>query len=79
MKPNIFSCIFPKKVSMYKFNNKLLSLFTRETVRSVASITDGATGRQDGYLISSVSENSNVLSVYGYTLDTIAPRISQLR
>ena len=32
--PNIFSLIFPKELSMYKFINKLLSLFTRETVRS---------------------------------------------
>ena len=36
MKPNIFSCIFPKEVSMYKFINKMISLFTRETVRSIA-------------------------------------------
>ena len=36
MKPNIFSCIFPKEVSMYKFINKLISLFTRATVRSIA-------------------------------------------
>ena len=47
--------------------------------RGVASIADGATVRQDGYLIASVSENSNVLSVYGYTrVDTITPHISQL-
>ena len=36
MEPNIFSCIFPKEVSMYKFINKMISLFTRETVRSIA-------------------------------------------
>ena len=36
MKPTIFSCIFPKEVSMYKFINKMISLFTRETVRSIA-------------------------------------------
>ena len=45
----------------------------------VASMTDGTTGRQDGYLISSVSENSNFLSAYRYTLDIITPRIPQLR
>ena len=44
----------------------------------VASMTDGATGRQDGYLISSDSENTNFLSAYGYTLDIITPHISQL-
>ena len=36
MEPNTFSCIFPKEVSMYKFINKLISLFTRETFRSIA-------------------------------------------
>ena len=36
MEPNIFSCIFPKEISMYKCINKLISLFTRETVRSYA-------------------------------------------
>ena len=43
---------------------------------TVASIADGAAGRQDGYLISSVPENSNSFSAHGYTLDTITPRIS---
>ena len=42
-------------------------------------MTDGATGRQDGYLISSDSENTTFLSAYGYTLDIITPHISQLR
>ena len=36
MKLTIFSCIFPKEVSMYKFINKLISLFTREAVRFIA-------------------------------------------
>ena len=40
----------------------------------VASMTDGATGRQDGYLTSSDSENSNFLSAYGYTLVKITKR-----
>ena len=48
-------------------------------VLHAASIADGATGRQDGYLISSVSENSNSFSAHEYTLDTITPRISYLR
>ena len=36
MNPNIFSLIYPKEVSMYNFINKLISLFTRETVKSIA-------------------------------------------
>ena len=36
MKPNIFPLIFLKKVSMHTFINKLISLFSRETVRSLA-------------------------------------------
>ena len=35
MVPNLFSHIFVKEVSMY-FINKLISLFTREIVRSIA-------------------------------------------
>ena len=36
MEPDIFSHIFPKEVSMYKFFCMLILLFTRETVRSIA-------------------------------------------
>ena len=35
----------------------------KTTPMTVAPIAVGATVRQDGYLISSVSENSNVLSI----------------
>ena len=35
IEPNFCSQIFTKEVCMFKFINKLLSLFTRETVRSV--------------------------------------------
>ena len=42
--------------------DKYLSIYL-----SVASIADGATGRQDGYLISSVSTNS-ISSLYTNTL-----------
>ena len=36
MEPDIFSHIFPKEVSMYKFFCMLILLFTRETVRFIA-------------------------------------------
>ena len=36
MKPNLFSQIFSKEVSIYTFINKLILFFTRETVRSIA-------------------------------------------
>ena len=33
---NTFSRIFSKKVSMFKFINEFISLFIRETIRSIA-------------------------------------------
>ena len=38
MEPNIFSSIFSKEVSIYKFINKLVLLFTRETIRSIIAL-----------------------------------------
>ena len=73
-KSNSIKCRIHTPTSVNQF-----SLFTLSYLRYVTSIADGATVRQDGYLVSSVSENSNVLSIYGYTLDTITPHISQLR
>ena len=45
----------------------------------VVSMPDGATDIQVGNLVSLVSENSNFLFFLRITLDTITPRVSQLR
>ena len=53
-----------RRIAGYMFGLEIVRLYLyMDLIEYVASIVDGATVRQDVYLISSVSENSNVLSI----------------